>query len=886
MTETYGQRLATLDPETGQRPSSRIGNAGNARSLVQRLKYEDESRMFRYTNMMGLMDGNPPWSSQKLIDIGQGHRANFNLRESEGIVEAAKTPYYDLVFEVPFFAKIEFGVQGAEPHVVDQWGDIFTEEYTDTLSQWNGFDHQIQLHQWQMVVNGIGPLFWPHYIGWHSEAIKCRKVLVPMETKANVDELEMCAVLHSYRADELEAFIMRGGTYEPDGDGWNIPLCKQAIIDSAFREMRQTYGMENYDLYQRAIRTGDLFYGIHRSDRIYVASLFIKEFGGKVSHYMITDSVLGHQAETAGDDLSEETGYLFKRRRKFDSFSQVLCPFFFDSGPDGTWHAIKGLGPKIYDFCDISNRTFCQMLDGAVIGSGITLETGDGNAMEETQISLVGGAAVVAPGYKVVQTRIAEALNGAMEMRRELHGTLQANTGSYRQRTDEGRPEPTLGQAELVQQQQGMLTKGSTNRYYSNFDKWHKETVRRLLDPAQSPSIPGGQEAMEFVDRCVMRGIPAQVMNMKSIKRVISTRSIGYGSPQLRDIATRELVSMIPYMDEVSRNHALRARAASLPGIGMFSVDSFFPPIEKQGVPNAHASMAVLENNALRQPGGKALVEPLQNHSIHFDVHMKDAMAHYQTLAGGAVGAQNVPPQTGLLGNGNATGVMGPTLGMNGGNGMPPGAAPPAPTDPMPVLIHLEQAGPHMAQHLQMLQGDPTRKNEVKQKQQQLDQLGKQTDQLQQQVEESAQAQEQNGNGGLQPGEDMHPEMIPKMTKVIGDLNLKKSKQDFDLNLKQRKQEFSEALADKKTAHGIQLGTAKTTADIGRTVASTGLERARTGQSMGLERAQAQHGMGIERVRTQHGMSLAERKARHAARLAEKKAAQQDKQAKQKPKRE
>ena len=47
--------------------------------------------------------------------------------------------------------------------------------------------------------------------------------------------------------------------------------------------MRQTYGIENYDLYQRAIRTGDLFYGIHRSDRIYVASLFTKEFGGKVS---------------------------------------------------------------------------------------------------------------------------------------------------------------------------------------------------------------------------------------------------------------------------------------------------------------------------------------------------------------------------------------------------------------------------------------------------------------------------------------------------------------------------------------------------------------------------------------------------------------------------
>jgi hypothetical protein len=134
-------------------------------------------------------------------------------------VEAAKTPYYDLVFEVPFFAAIKFGIEMAEPHVVDQWSDTMTEEYTETLNGWDGFDHQIQLQQWQMVVNGVGPLFWPHFVGWHSEAIKSRKVLVPQETKANVDDLELAVVLHSYRADELDSFISRGGTYEPDGEG-------------------------------------------------------------------------------------------------------------------------------------------------------------------------------------------------------------------------------------------------------------------------------------------------------------------------------------------------------------------------------------------------------------------------------------------------------------------------------------------------------------------------------------------------------------------------------------------------------------------------------------------------------------------------------------------
>jgi hypothetical protein len=770
--DTYGQRLATLDPQTGERPSSRIGNAGNARSLVQRLKYEDETRMYRYTLIQGLMDGNPPWSRQKLLDLGQGHRANFNLRESEGIVEAAKTPYYDLVFEVPLFARIEFGLESADPTLNNKWSEIASEEYSELLADWDGFDHEMQLHQWQMVVNGVGPLFWPHYLGWHSQATKARKVLVPQETKANVTELELCVVLHSYRADELESFIARGGTDQPDGDGWNVPLCKAAIIDSAYREMRQQYGIENYDLYQRAIRTGDIFYGIHRSARIYVASLFVKEFGGKVSHYMISDQVLGRMEETY-EDLSRETGYLFKRRNKFSSFSEVICPFFFDSGPDGTWHSVKGLGPKIYDFCDVSNRTFCQMLDGSVIGSGVTLETQDANQIEETQIALVGGVSVVSPGYKVVQTRIAEALNGAMVMRRELQNTLQSNTGAYRQRVADENREPTLGQAQMSWKQQAVLNKGSTNRYYNNLDKWHRETLRRVLDPAQSDSVPGGKQAKEFIARCILRGIPEEVLNFNAIRKITAVRSLGYGSPELRDLATRELVALIPYMDETGRNHALRARAASLPGVGMHYVDSFFPPIEKAGVPNAHAALAVLENNALRQPGGKALVEPQQNHSTHFDVHYQDVMQH--------AADQTAPPQL--------------------------------------KLLHMEQAGPHLNQHLNALRGDPTRRNEVKIRQRALDGLGKLSDQLGQQLTESMQAAAAaaappNGEAATQP--QLVADLIPKMQKVKGDLQLKAQKTQADMALKARKAQHAESLADKKTAAAIRRDNAKAVAEVTR----------------------------------------------------------------------
>ena len=790
-----GSGLATLDPETFSRPSSRIGNAQNARSLVQRLKTEDDTRMWRYTSIMGLLDGNPPWSSQKLIDIGQGHRANFNLREGEGMVEAAKTPYYDLVFEVPFFARIEFGIEGADPTKLREWSQTATELYNDLLCEWSSFDQVMQLHQWQMVVNGVGPIFWPHYVSWQSEAVKSRRVLVPMETKANVDQLELCAVLHSYRADELESYIARSGNNNGDSDGWNVPLCQQAIIDSAMRETRATWAGENYDIYQRAIRAGDLYYGLHQSERIHVASLFIKEFGGKVSHYMVTDVPLNSVAAAQPiNDPSEETGYLFKRRRKYDSFGQIVCPFFFDTGPDGTWHTVRGLGPKIYDFCDVSNRTFCQMLDGSVIGSGICLEAQEGVALEETQMALVGGGTVVSPGYKVVQTRIAESLQGAMAMRRELQNTLQSNTGAYRQRVEEQNQENTLGQAQLNYQTQATLTKGSVNRYYNNYDKWHRETVRRVMDPAQSKNVPGGTEAIEFMARCVFKGIPPQVLKFENIKRIYATRSIGYGSQQLRDMATRELIQLVPFMDEVSRNHALRARAAALPGIGMAQVDEFFPPIEQTGVPNSHTAFAALENNALRREKGKAIVEPQQNHSIHFDTHFADTQEHAKD------------PQAHIT----------------------------------EQLNHFEQAGPHLAQHLKFLEGDPTRKQEVKQKTAQLQQLGKQTDRLRQMVEDWAKAQQDERS---QAEAQQQPDMkgMAELAKVHGELGLKSQKMTGELELKKRAAAFKETIADKKTAAQIRREGARSAAEQRRKNVETGASIRRSG-------AEAAHSIARENV--------------------------------------
>jgi hypothetical protein len=761
------RRIRTLNPETYEPPSSRLGSAANARLFVEWLKDDDETRSLRRTKIQGLLDGNAPWSRGTLVAKGQGHRTNLNLREGEGAVDAAKTPYYDLVFEVPRFANITMDFEQMDFEMNYEWSEIISDEFHETLDRWDGFDMLIQLHQYQMVVFGVGPIYWPHALDWRAESGKAGRLLVPQRTKANTEKLDVLVILHTFGPEELFSLVKNlDEERKSDAAGWNPELCKKEIVRAAKEGDTVRSSSHYWERIQQEYRNGDLYHALSQSNDVRVATVYIKEFDGKVSHYivgrnpdpaenLVTDAQR-REVQTDADPYHTindiEVGYLYKAKAKFENFSQVVCPFFYDVGPDGTWHSIKGYGPKLYDFCDVSNRMTSHMIDGAVIGSGVSLEAQDTNALQETQVSLFGGVAVFAPGLKVVQTRIAESLNGAIAVKRELQNTLQANTGSYRQRVSGEQEEPTLGQAQMNQQQQAMLSKGAVNRYYKTLDRFYRETLRRLLNPKLKRSDPGGEEAFYFRECCMERGIPEEFLTFEHVRRVKSMRSLGYGSPQIRDIASQQLLQLVPMMSERARNTALRLRVATIPGAGQHMVDLFFP---KQEMPTSHDADATNENNFLRQADGQTQVTPEQNHATHFQRHYADVMQHAQQVQQGQGKAHD-------------------------------------------LLIHLTKAGPHMHQHLEQIKNDPMRKQQVKQMSDGLTVLSKMQDRLHKQMNQ------QNAQAPNQPGPQLDPEHIAAMQKVQGELEIKRQKMHGELALKAEKQKFQTRISDLKTAADIR----------------------------------------------------------------------------------
>lgn len=758
-------------------PESCIGSAQDARETLNALIKAEETRSKRRANFNGMLNGNPPYSPAELRAAGQAERANFSQREAEGFMGAAKTPYYALVFKGDRFIQLTLDYANADLGLLQTWAGKIATHYQYALEDWDGLDMHMQRSQFQMVAHGSGPMVWEDKEDWRSSSRMAGQFMLPDDASADIDDWETAGCVRSYLPTKLWALIKN--EERATQRGWNVPACKRAIMKAAPEKTQSLYG-QSWEFYEAEMRKGATGFDA-KSKRISVGDLFQKEFSNRISHFII------HREEgTAGTELSTEKendkqqGFLFRKLDRFENFSEIVCPFLYDVGPDGQWHSVKGAGPKIYDFCSASDRVFMSMLDGALKASGITLHAKDAQALQEAATTQMAGVTVVGPKYEVIQQRVAPDLQSPLVAKRELGDTLSRNTGQYRAHFVTDDHAPTLGQEQLNVAEQNVLADGDASRYYKYLDRFHRQTLKRLLamgkkifekkkdiapvDIEKERSLtPSEEGALKFYRGCIRDGVPEEVLKFESFCRIRATRLVGNGSAQMRQIIGKELLSLLPAMNERGRNFTLRSFTSALAGETV--ADAIFPAYDTPQVVDSHMSLATLENNFLKIPGATVMVDPSQDNVVHFGIHLQAVQDMAQQVQSGGA-------------------------------------------DPRALLVLLEQAGPHMFKHISAVQGDPTRKAQVKGM---LDAFGKMSgmaDKLAQEVEEADKAA-----AAEQPQQAPDPEIIKGLAQVKADYELEREKMLLKHGLKAQDQQFKQRIKDAQTAHDFRLKNFTAVAD-------------------------------------------------------------------------
>lgn len=734
--------LKTLDP-SGAVPDSRTGNASDAQALAQTLIKADILRSNKRAMVRGIVDGNPPYKQADLVKAGRAGQCNVNWRIAESYLNSALGAFYDIFSEAPTYATVQTRYGNTDDQ--ERWSGIITKHFDWLQKKDTSWDYHMQISQYEMVLYGVGPLMFPDKYDWRCKSILCENLLVPENTKSNVDDWELAVVRDTYLPHQLYEFIQNEA--QAEAVGWNVAATKQAIIN-AHPKIEQGGVWLNWEWHQQQLKNSTFYYSA--SSKVILADhIFCKEFDGRISHKIVLES-----------NTPEGTGkveFLFEHNRRFATWAEVLGAMYYDHGGGGQHHSVTGMGVKMFSAMQYQNRLLCNLADKAFAPKMMFKPT---SADTNQKFNLVQHAdwGVLPAGFESVQVAVNGLMTEGLAFNREVSGTIAANLSQYRQnlQKEDGNP-VTATEANFRASEQARLGKTQLNRYYAQLDGVYGERYRRASNPNLTQTTPGGKLALEFQKRCHDDGVPDEALAKTEFVR--ATRIVGQGSMYQRQQALEFLLGMIQLLPETGRESLVKDVIAGRAGWTM--VDRYFPSLPEDKKPTEQNAFAMLQVAAMKDSVAP-VITPTQNPVIFAQVFLQAATQAINSL-------------------------------QQGGN-------------PHEVLAFLMVCGPAIHAHLDRIVNNPTRKQVYQVLFQQWQQLAKVTDELSAHMQEQAQQQQeaqakQAQAQAIQNGQD--PDTQIEAAKAGSKMKLDQAKAQQSMQLKQEKHNQNLALADASAAARI-----------------------------------------------------------------------------------
>ena len=121
----------------------------------------------------------------------------------------------------------------------------------------------------------------------------------------------------------------------------------------------------------------------------YRSYIFGCELDGSISHYISAEM--------------NPKKFLCKKISRYEKPEHAYVMFTYGVGSNGTYHSVRGLGHRIFNHIQTSNRLRCQMIDGAMLGSAVMIQPENQRALDELGFTYYGAYAVLSPNVNIVR---------------------------------------------------------------------------------------------------------------------------------------------------------------------------------------------------------------------------------------------------------------------------------------------------------------------------------------------------------------------------------------------------------------------------------------------------------------------------------------------------
>ena len=734
----------TMGVKEDGKPTRRLKDVTSALAVYNRLKDADKQSALQRARIDGMFDGTAPYSQAKLNASGQGQKTNLNFGESQRLLDISLSAYVDLYSSLEKFVNVK-GTLGedAQRH---EWEDIVSSEITQLLKSWPEFHSNYLRLCTTFIKHGVGVAYFDSPEGWQFKVGSFEDILIPRQTPATEEAIDVSVIRRSYHLHELNNFIK-----DPKAAakvGWNVAEVKRVMTKNVTTTGRGSFSGGsvdgNYEALQAELKNNDLYIGVE-NPTVSVLHYLVREVDGSLSHYSCAES--------------SPKEFLYEKPSRYKSAEEAYVMFTYGVGSNGTYHSIRGLGQRIFSHIQTSNRLRCQMIDGAMISSAVMLQPESSRALEELDMTFYGSYAVLSPNVNIIEKAIPNLSQAVQPALQDMQNQLAMNTDTQSPYgPNQSSPYRNKDQVVSDMDISTQLSGAALNLFYASWGRLLREVVKRII------KSPKDQRISDFFKRCEARGVPKEFINSLDTARTKAVRAIGDGSRANRLASLRELNAISGSFDEVGRANLTRDIVSTR--VGADIADRYAPQVDvpRETVDN---KIAIIENGHMSQ-GEQIPVLSSELHGTHLPIHLE--------LFGQLIEALN-------------TGQADPMQSM-----------PTLQAMYQHVAEHTQFASAEPAleglvgQAKQALQyGEEMINNTAKAMQKQ----ERDAAQAQQQMtEEEAMMQQQQG--GEQPQED------PKMQSAQVQMQIMQQKAELEMSIKQQKHEQDQAIRDAEAAMKFQ----------------------------------------------------------------------------------
>ena len=710
-------KLGSLDA-SGKPVVTRLKDVKSALAIYNGLLKADERSSVNRARVDAMFDGANPYNQSQLNSSGQALKTNLNFGEAQRLLDISLSAYVDLYSSLEKLVEVK-GTLG-EPSEITPLEDIVAEELTHLMRSWPEFHSSYLRLCTTFIKHGVAFSYFDNPDEWRFRVGSFADILIPRQTPANENFIDVAIGRRDYHLHELFSFIKNPKAAAKVG--WDVNEVKRVIMKNASTSGRrgQTAAFEDWEMLQAELKNNDIYTG-YQNPTVSVLHFWVREMDGSVSHYL------------CAEDTPKE--FLYKRLSRYEKPEQAYILFTYGTGSNGTYHSIRGLGHRIFNHIQTSNRLRCQMIDGAMLGSAVMIQPESQRALDELGFTYYGAYAVLSPNVNLIAKDVPNLSTAVQPALQDISNQLALNTDTMSTYGPE-QSSPYRNQMQVVADMdvQTRLSGASLNLFYSSWNRLLKEVVRRIVtsnkrDPAGGVSPTGTYLFIETLD----------------LGRTKAVRSIGNGSYANRLVALRELQAISGSFDEVGRKNLTRDIVSTRVG---HDLADRYAPANVDPRPTIDDKIAFFENQQLIE-GAPVPVLPTEMHGAHLQVHVPSLLQLIEQLNAGAA-------------------------------------------DPVQALPALQAFYQHIAETVQLVAGDPAFEllvSETNQALQYAEEMINNTSKQVQKMERDQAAQPQEGEG-------INPELQSKMEEHQLKMQMAQQKAQLDMELKKAKFEQEQAMRD------------------------------------------------------------------------------------------